>query len=311
MSQPYTLNEVLQDYLPAAHIKPNTVELLQFAWKHLLRIVGNLPITEFNQVKAEQFKTGLLADNYTPTTVNIWIKASRPVTRWAYKRGFVGFDAWQDCKLLKISHDEIRIFRPDEIQRILIVCPDERRRLMAMLGLSSLRISEVLNLLWDDLDFENMRIKIQRHEDTDITWKWEAKDSDYGILPLYEKVASQLLCKVKPELPVGQPYICLSPQLYLERLWQRRNGKWKPRWNTCPETSYAKAFRQIFARANVQGGTFHSFRATAITQWLNSGMPAAKVQKLARHSSLETTMGFYYGANLAEISDEARCYNTF
>ncbi len=45
--------------------------------------------------------------------------------------------------------------------------------------------------------------------------------------------------------------------------------------------------------ADVPPDDFHALRKTAITNWLEAGVPPHEVQRMAGHSSIETTMKHY------------------
>ena len=55
--------------------------------------------------------------------------------------------------------------------------------------------------------------------------------------------------------------------------------------------------------------TFHDLRATCITEWFEQGMMPHEVQRLAGHSSIETTMKYYVGYRQGLI-DRARDAST-
>ena len=52
-----------------------------------------------------------------------------------------------------------------------------------------------------------------------------------------------------------------------------------------------------------EGLTFHSARASFITNMLNEGIPAVRVQKYVGHKDLKTTLGYYRGAEEMEAQD--------
>jgi integrase len=303
MSQ-LTLQDVLAEYLPTADIADNTRDILRYAWKRLTDSVGNPLISEFDFSAAQKFKMDLREAEYGPTTINMWIKAVRPVTRYAHMKGYVDFDAWENVKLCRVPQDEIRVFTDQEIRDLLAMAPDARRRFIVMLGLSSLRIGECLNLLRENIDTDKHQIHICQHEASELTWPWRCKDIDSRIIPLQPQVENYYICRILPSLPLSQPYVCLQPRLYLHLLGKYRQGKLKGRQLTCPELGYAKWVKQMFAKVGIDGH-FHNFRDTALTHWLNTMMPA-KVQRLAGHSDINTTMRYYYGPDMEKIASEAR-----
>lgn len=310
-SQPKTMAELLSAYLPTAHsLKPNSIDILTRAWKELTNRTEDVPIKDFTENNAHAFIGSLLSENYAANSVNIWLKAVRPVWRMAHNRDYVSQNPFADIKLLRVPKSDVHIFKPDEVEAILASCPDTRRRFIVSLGLSSLRIGECLNLQREDIDCEANVIKIRPHDDSPYGWAWTPKALDKGIVPLQAKVQTMLLCYILPSLPIDQPYVCLTTRRYMELLWRKRQGKLLERMRTCPETAYARWFGKVLNRAGILEGSFHDLRATCITKWL-SEMPIQKIQVLARHASPDTTTRFYYAANRNQICDEAQRIATF
>ncbi len=63
----------------------------------------------------------------------------------------------------------------------------------------------------------------------------------------------------------------------------------------CPDNNFRRNWLHICNKAGVEDATFHDLRATCITEWLEHGVMPHEVQKLAGHSSIETTMNYYVG----------------
>lgn len=58
--------------------------------------------------------------------------------------------------------------------------------------------------------------------------------------------------------------------------------------------SHHEQWRAIRKHAEVKGVTIHDLRRTCITRWIRAGMPLPTVKKLAGHSSIQTTLKYYY-----------------
>ena len=73
----------------------------------------------------------------------------------------------------------------------------------------------------------------------------------------------------------------------------------------CPDGNFRRNWEVICGKAGILDVTFHDLRATCITEWFENGMMPHEVQRLAGHSSIETTMNYYVGIREAMI-DRAR-----
>lgn len=164
---------------------------------------------------------------------------------------------------------------------------------------TGMRKSEILNLVWSDIDFDEMEIYIQPKENTEYTWAWEIKDHDERTLPLQEDVA-QLLINLQNRRPAGYPYVFVPPKRY-DRIQLTRQGKSKRKknsWsirdaNNSVINGFTGMFNEIKIKAGIKKGTFHDLRRTAITNWFYAGLEVLEVMELAGHSKYETTLKHY------------------
>jgi integrase len=159
---------------------------------------------------------------------------------------------------------------------------------------SGLRRGEVLNLTVNDIDFAKSKIIVQPKPDSEHTWRWVVKDKERRELPLVEEVA-KLLTAIQLELPEKQPYFFLPPERYQYLINLMAGGNLIDRIAKCPVANFRRGWKQICSKAAVEGITFHDLRATCITEWFEQGMMPHEVQRLAGHSSIETTMKYYVG----------------
>ena len=123
-------------------------------------------------------------------------------------------------------------------------------------------------------------------------------------MPLIEEVA-KLLTAIQLELPEKQPYFFLPPDRYEYMMKLKATGKLIDRVAKCPEANFRRGWKLICKRAAVEAVTFHDLRATCITEWFEQGMMPHEVQRLAGHSSIDTTMKYYVGIRESMI-DRAR-----
>jgi integrase len=109
------------------------------------------------------------------------------------------------------------------------------------------------------------------------------------------KVLADALAEAVAELPAGQPYVALSPQRYRGCLRLLSAGRWTEPLSNLPDANFRQPFMRLCRAAGVEHRTFHALRATAITMWLQKGVPVHEVKLLAGHADVETTMRYYAG----------------
>ena len=179
--------------------------------------------------------------------------------------------------------------------------------LMITLAITTgLRKSELLNMVWSDIDFGEMIIEVTPKKKTDETWEWRIKDTDRRSLPLKEDV-SQLLIDLQSRKPEHYPYVLVPPNRYdhIQQVW-RSKGKWTlSNARNKVINNFTKQFDRILAIAHVAKGTFHDIRKTAITHWFRQGLKEYEVMTLAGHANFSTTHRFYL-AVANDLIDRAR-----
>jgi integrase len=161
-----------------------------------------------------------------------------------------------------------------------------------------------LNLTTNDIDYDKSRIIVQPKSNSANTWRWVVKDKERRELPMIEEVA-KLLTEIQTNLPDGQPYLLLSPERYKSTIMLKKAEKLSDRVAKCPDNNFRRSWLNICKKAGIENATFHELRATCITEWLEHGVMPHEVQRLAGHSSIDTTMNYYVGIR-NDMIDKAR-----
>ena len=206
---------------------------------------------------------------------------------------------------MKVPQRIVRVLNDVEFQRVMNAAQEllwKGRILLAKTA--GLRRGEVLNLTLNDIDFDQGKVIVQPKADSKHTWRWPVKDKERRELPLVDEVAD-LLTRLQVDLPEGQPYPLLPPERYQHLMRLKAQGKLIDRVAKCPDGNCPRNWKVICKRAKVENATFHDLRATCITEWFEQGLMPHEVQRLAGHSSIETTMKYYVGYRQGLI-DRAR-----
>jgi integrase len=135
---------------------------------------------------------------------------------------------------------------------------------------------------------------VKRRTAQDIDFAEIIKDTDRRFLPLKEDV-SYLLAALQNRRPEGYPYVFVPPKRYDHIQQQLRP---RDRWSLSGARNkvihnFTWQFYKMLLKTNVDKGTFHDIRRTAITNWLRQGLSEYDVMTIAGHSNFETTHQFY------------------
>lgn len=153
--------------------------------------------------------------------------------------------------------------------------PMNNYRAFMLLRYFGLRAGEVWSLPLEHIDLEKMEIKIS--EVTEL--KWKPKKQKEAKLPIVGKIQDFLLEDLSKRKP--------AEKYFLDK------GDGTP--STATPNSLNKTILKVLKELGLQNAakTLHGFRASAITQMIDSGIPVTDVQDVARHSNINTTMGYF------------------
>lgn len=242
----------------AAHIR--SVET--FRRLHMYGL-GDKPIGEITTEDVELARIAHL-DTHKPASANHWLRILKLLTMWAVKRGTLASMPWR-VQMLKVQKRP-RPFLPIDIARTWFDAIDEATmrtpgigtaaRLMFGLGL---REGEAASARWEWID-------------------WERSTYTPGIT------------KGREAEPVPMPHWLRE---HLEPL-RKVEGLIVTRPNGLP---FGPGFaRRAMIRANatcsLKGITPHRLRGTFATLLSEAGVPIQTIQKVMRHKSYTTTMGY-------------------
>lgn len=185
-----------------------------------------------------------------------------------------------------------RVLSLDEVKEILDIIKDETIYPIVMMTVTyGLRRGEVLGLTWDDIDFENRTISINKiivNVNGGTTLKEYCKtDSSVRICTMTDAIYDLL----KNELRTQEMNRMIYKDEYIENdydlVFTCQNGKMRsPR-------GLSSSYAYILRKHNIPATRFHDLRHTAATLMFKHGASASVVQHALGHSSINTTMNVY------------------
>jgi integrase len=272
------------------------------AMRDFIKVVGNRDFKCINHIHGEVFRQTCLDAGNSPATVAKKLRGLKRLFQLAVERQQLEKNPIQYVKAPKSANNpKIRTYTDDECARILRASSQVQNNsvlewdLMITLALvTAMRKSELLNLTWGDIDFNEHTVFVSPKQDTYEMWEWKIKDTDCRILPLTDDTV-RLLVNLQNRRPEGYPYVLVPPGRYDHiQNYLRKTGQWTLcHARTLIVQNFNTQFNRIMAKAAVKKGTFHDIRRTAITNWLYQGLSIYDVMKLAGHSKFETTYKFY------------------
>lgn len=153
-----------------------------------------------------------------------------------------------------------------------------------------LRLGELLNLTWSDIDFESGRLRVVRKRAAGGKTEWAPKDKDRRVLPLSAQVIS-VLTSLHSEAKEGQVYVFVNAK------GPARGDRMKPK-------NVWRNFQAIRTKAGLPKCSLHDLRKSHCTN-LAGVLPMHVVQELAGHSDIRTTRQYYLKV-LPELLEDVR-----
>ena len=172
-----------------------------------------------------------------------------------------------------------KVLTSDQVDQVINFLPSALHKTIALtLRISGARISEVIQLRWEDLDKEELQFP------REIT----KKQLDTREIPIEEDYYNQMMiwksewAALKGRQPSKKDYIFPG----------RFNG------SHITSRSFMYAHEEALERAEISKATTHSYRRTQLTQLHKKGVPLKVVQSLSGHRSLDTLSRYL------EVSDQ-------
>ncbi|MFC1697800.1 tyrosine-type recombinase/integrase [Nanoarchaeota archaeon] len=205
-------------------------------------------------VGLEQFLLGLINFGKSRSTIRT---AGFAIKFFLNREKQINF---QDLPNIKINKKLPVILSKEEIDKIIKVCNNVKHRLIIMLLYSSgLRVSEVVNLKWEDVDFSRKTIHIK-----------DAKGGKDRITLLSNKVKRELL-----------GFSIFRKGLVFK---SNRNGRYSSR-------AVQAVVKNVAFKAGITKNVSpHSFRHSFATHLLEDGIDIRYIKELLGHSKIETTL---------------------
>ena len=172
-----------------------------------------------------------------------------------------------------------KVLTSDQVDQVIKFLPSALHKTIALtLRISGARISEVIQLRWEDLDKEELQFP------REIT----KKQLDTREIPIEEDYYNQMMiwksewAALKGRQPSKKDYIFPG----------RFNG------SHITSRSFMYAHEEALERAEISKATTHSYRRTQLTQLHKKGVPLKVVQSLSGHRSLDPLSRYL------EVSDQ-------
>lgn len=265
-----TLGDFTEEYLAYSKINkaPKSEKLDDLALSNLKDRVGNVPMDSLTTQRMEQFKSALLKD-YSPTSVNIILRHLKAALNRAVSWNYLEENPLKEVRQIRIPEKEGPFLTLEDIAKLRKVMESGVYRDIIETGLyTGMRVGELRNLCWDDIDFIGMKIRVRNTE------SFVTKSKRERTVPLHPRLAELLSLRAQGD---HSPFVFLRTDMKQVDTGTA-NKKFK---DYCDLAGLDSRFH------------FHTLRHTFASHLAMSGVSLYFIQKILGHQSIETTARTY------------------
>lgn len=229
----------------------------------------NYDPTAVDSARLRRYSAWLHGQGYAATTIARRLASLRSFFRYLRRSGSVSVDPCSGLRNPKQPKRLPRLLRIDDVIRVLDAIPVDvpqgvrDRAMLEILYGGGLRVSELVGLNLDDLDFESELVRVR------------GKGRRERLTP----VGQMAMHWVARYLPVRQPKRSHEPAVFLNRYGTRLTTR-----------SVGRLLEHHLSRAGlVHAASPHTLRHSFATHLLDRGADLRSVQELLGHRNLTTT----------------------
>jgi site-specific recombinase XerD len=248
--------------LNASVLRKRTLTDYERASKKFLSFVGDKQIDKYTSHEFETIRARELERGISISTVNIFTRSIKSILGFSVRQGMLPYNPLAKLKQIKQSKRLPLFLTYDQMQLILTFADNRTiRDLIQFTAMTGLRLSEIVNLRWENIDIANNQIVITNYDD------FQTKSGKSRVVPIHQKMMELIL-----------------RQRRAKYLFSKSNGM---NFHKDFITHY---FKKCVRKAGLPEEIhFHSLRHTFASWLVQSGVDIYSVQQLLGHSDVATT----------------------
>ena len=230
--------------------------------KVMKKFFRDIDLRAITPLMIERFRKSRLKVENTRSTVNRYTALLKRMFNIAIEEGFAESNPVRKVKLYS-EKDTLRerILAKVEERKLMETCSETLRPIITVALNTGMRKGEILNLTWNQVDFENRRIRVEK-----------TKSGKVRFIPVNDSLFHELNTLRKMD---GQ-----SPYLF----FNSETGR--------PYVDMKKGFKAACRRAEIKGLRFHDLRHTFATRLVEKGADIETVRDLLGHHSITITQRY-------------------
>lgn len=236
--------------------------------KHMLPFFGDTPLKKIAAQSVDAYKTKRAHEGAAPKTLNNELLNLSHMMKMAVRWRYIDRNVVSSVEKMRVIINPPRFLNQSEIQRLGEAAVGSHIYSLVLTALhTGMRKSELLNLTWEDIDFDMRMITVKSKDD------WHTKNYKARLFQL-----TPVLYDVLKEHEADQPLL-RNKYVFTFR------GK-------AIRQDIRRSWRRVVCKAGLQGITLHTLRHTFASQLVMAGVSLRDVQELMGHQNFETTLRY-------------------
>jgi integrase len=231
--------------------------------------IGKVRLAKLRVTHVQTMVNELRRQGLSPGVVNQALKVLRQALRYAVGARMIDHNPAEHVRSVPAAGGADVAMTADEAKAVLAAASDDPLAALWWLALKyGLRIGELLDLRWTDVDFTSETLTVRRA-------KTAAGMRTLPLIPEAKRVLREHRRK-------GSTVQSLEGYVFC-----------RPDGRPIDERRIGERWAQLLAEAGVEHRRFHATRHTALTLLLEDGVPLEVVSAVAGHSSIAITADIY------------------
>ena len=265
--------------------------------KYIIPLLGDIKLCDIRPIHIQNYVDDLL-DLLTPQTIKVHLNILNLALKRAYRLKLIKENVVQFVEVPKNKKYKNEIYNAEDMKKLLEKSRETSLELPIILASGlGLRISEILGLTWNNIDFNDFTITIDK-----ITVR------DKGQVILKEPKTESSIRTISAPKDI----ILILKQLKKDRLAAKLRGEKSHRelifydknLNPIAQDVLSKKFRYFLQENNLKHIRFHDLRHSHVTILIDAKVPIKVISERVGHSNVNTTLNIYSHA-LREMDQEA------
>ena len=292
----YTLNEYIEywyETVAKTYLKQSTLELYDRTIRnHIKDEIGYIKLNSVTPVILQNFFSKKQQEDISISLIRNIKNILNNTLKLAFKQGYIKQNPMLLVELnkRKDKKNEIRVISKDELNIIFDKVKGTKYYIPFFIALQTgMRLGEILGLTWDDIDFENKKLTINKAlqftNEKGLSLETPKTTSSHRTILIPQSLIDELKKWQKVQADILQQHSISGSSSHNFICSHEDGSPLNPKFTS----SHVK---RLSDRLGINF-KFHDFRHTHATMLLEAGANIKVIQQRLGHSDITTTLGVY------------------